>query len=498
MIESRQSSVTDKASHTTNAPRADQMPLQDPKALAPGTRALALIVATAFFMENLDLTVIATALPQMAEAFATTPVALSLGLTSYILALAIVLPASGWIADRWGARRVFMLAILGFTLASILCSVSTSLTQFVCARSLQGLSGAMMSPVGRLVFLRLTDKKDLVRGMNFITAPGLIGTLIGPPLGGLIASYGDWRWIFWLNVPIGLIGLLLVRRFIPDLKPEGARAFDGLGFCLNGLGLGCLLFGVDLLGHAQGLRLVGAGLALLGLALGWLAMRHYRRVDKPLVDLSALSIPTFAAATFQGGSLFRMSIAVPIFVLPLFLQIGLGLSAFETGVLILAHTFGDVGIKAITTWMMKRFGFRTILIFSGFGFGLFIAAFVGVDQKTPLGLIVFLLLASGAVRSLQLTALAALQFADVPKEQMTGAATYSSINQHVTRALGIALSALLLNLSAAWRDLAHPVVELVDFTPAFLAGALLAACAGVRYLALPGTAGQHVSQGRES
>jgi hypothetical protein len=259
-----------------------------------------------------------------------------------------------------------------------------------------------------------------------------------------------------------------------------------------------LLFGVDLLGHAQGLRLVGAALALLGLALGWLAMRHYRRVDKPLVDLSALSIPTFAAATFQGGSLFRMSIAVPIFVLPLFLQIGLGLSAFETGVLILAHTFGDVGIKAITTWMMKRFGFRTILIFSGFGFGLFIAAFVGVDQKTPLGLIVFLLLSSGAVRSLQLTALAALQFADVPKEQMTGAATYSSINQHVTRALGIALSALLLNLSAAWRDLAHPMVELVDFTPAFLAGALLAACAGVRYLALPGTAGQHVSQGRES
>ena len=289
-----------------------------------------------------------------------------------------------------------------------------------------------------------------------------------------------------------------MRRFIPDLKPEGARAFDGLGFCLNGLGLGCLLFGVDLLGHAQGLRLVGAALALLGLALGWLAMRHYRRVDKPVVDLSALSIPTFAAATFQGGSLFRMSIAVPIFVLPLFLQIGLGLSAFETGVLILAHTFGDVGIKAITTWMMKRFGFRTILIFSGFGFGLFIAAFVGVDQKTPLGLIVFLLLASGAVRSLQLTALAALQFADVPKEQMTGAATYSSINQHVTRALGIALSALLLNLSAAWRDLAHPMVELVDFTPAFLVGALLAACAGVRYLALPGTAGQHVSQGRES
>ena len=199
----------------------------DPKALAPGTRALALIVATAFFMENLDLTVIATALPQMAEAFATTPVALSLGLTSYILALAIVLPASGWIADRWGARRVFMLAILGFTLASILCSLSTSLPQFVCARSLQGLSGAMMSPVGRLVFLRLTDKKDLVRGMNFITAPGLIGTLIGPPIGGLIATYADWRWIFLLNLPIGLIGLILVRRHRP-LHSEELWTFIGV------------------------------------------------------------------------------------------------------------------------------------------------------------------------------------------------------------------------------------------------------------------------------
>ena len=468
----------------------------DPKALAPGTRALALIVATAFFMENLDLTVIATALPQMAEAFATTPVALSLGLTSYILALAIVLPASGWIADRWGARRVFMLAILGFTLASILCSLSTSLPQFVCARSLQGLSGAMMSPVGRLVFLRLTDKKDLVRGMNFITAPGLIGTLIGPPIGGLIATYADWRWIFLLNLPIGLIGLILVRRFIPDLKPEATRAFDLTGFCLNALGLGCLLFGVDLLGHAQGLRMYGASLGLFGLAMGWLAMRHYRRVEKPLVDLSALDIPTFAAATFQGGSLFRMAIAVPIFVLPLFLQVGLGLSAFETGIMILAHTFGDVGIKVITTWMMKRFGFRTILIFSGFGFGLFVAAFVGVDRQTSLGLILFLLLASGAARSLQLTALAALQFADVPKDQMTGAVTYASVNQHVTRAVGIALSALLLNLSAAWRDLAHPNVQLEDFAPTFIVGALLAAIAGVRYLALPRTAGQNVSKGR--
>ncbi len=453
------------------------------------------IVATAFFMENFDATVIVTALPHMALAFGSTPVSLGLGLTSYILALAVTLPASGWLSDRWGARNVFCAAIAGFTLASVLCGLANSLPGFVAMRALQGVAGALMSPVGRLVVLRATDKKDLVRAMNFISTPGLIGPILGPPIGGFIATYADWRWIFFLNLPMGLLGFWLVRRFIPDVREAGAQPFDAKGFGLNAVALVTLLPGLDLLGHPGGDKFAGAVLAAAGVAAGWAAVAHYRRAETPLIDLAALRIKTFAVASLTGGSLFRMSIAAPVFVLPLFLQVGLGHSAFIAGLLVLAHAGGDLGVKIVTTATLKRFGFRAVLIASSASFAALIAGLALVDERTSVEVILLILLVSGIVRSLQMTALSSMQFADVPRSQMTGASTFAAINQNVTRALGIAFSAFALNAATEWRG-SGAAPTIADFHVAFVAVALLSFGATLRYLTLPRNAGLHVSAGR--
>jgi len=456
--------------------------------------AVASIVATAFFMESFDSTVIVLALPMMAESFATTPVALSLGLTSYILALAVVLPASGWIADRFGVRNVFCAAVALFTLSSVLCGFANSLPEFVAWRILQGSAGALMSPVGRLVVLRTVDRRDLVRAMNFIATPGLIGPLVGPPLGGFIATYADWRWIFFLNVPVGLAGIVLAWRFIADAKGGERRAFDALGFCLNGFALAALLLGLDLAGQHQGELLTGLALAGAGVAAGMLVTWHYRRAAHPLIDLSALRIRTFRIATTDGGSLFRMAIAAPVFVLPLFLQVGLGQSAFAAGVLVLAHSIGDLGMKLIATRTLRRFGFRLTLSVTAAVFGVLICFLVLVRAQSPLWVLLAILFLSGMARSLQMTALSALQFADVPPEHLTSGSTYASVNQNVMRALGIALAALLISQLAAWRG--EETATLFDFHVAFVGTGLLALAAAARYMTLSADAGLHVSRGR--
>jgi EmrB/QacA subfamily drug resistance transporter len=457
---------------------------------------VASIVATAFFMESFDSTVIAMALPMMAKSFATTPVALSIGLTSYILALAVALPASGWIADRYGARNVFCAAVALFTLSSTLCGFSSSLPEFAAWRVLQGMAGAMMSPVGRLVVLRSVDRKDLVRAMNFISAPGLVGPLVGPPIGGFIASYGDWRWIFFINIPVGLLGILLAWRLIPNSREASRRAFDIFGFCLNGVALASLLLGLDLAGHPGRDRWYGLLLSACGIAVGAAVSAYYRRAANPLIDLSVLKIKTFATATLLGGSLFRMAISAPTFVLPLFLQVGLGKPAYVAGLLVLAHSAGDLGMKVVTTATIKRLGFRTALIASAAAFGLLIAALALVGAGTPLAVVLTILLVSGAVRSLQMTGLSSLQFADVPRAQLASASTYASVNTNVTRALGIAFAALVLTTSAALRGTGGDATSMADFHAAFLAAGLLALAAMLRYWTLPADAGRHVSEGR--
>src|SRR5262245_17538830 len=324
---------------------------------------VALLVAGAFFMENLDGTVIATALPQMANSFGASPVDLNMGMTAYMLTLAVLIPVSGWIADRVGARTVFSSAIALFTFASILCGMSNGLWQFTAARILQGIGGAMMVPVGRLVVLRITEKKDLMRSIAYITWPGLAAPVIGPPAGGFITTYLSWRWIFFLNVPLGIIGIFLALWWIKN-DHEHAGRFDWIGFALAGTACISFMYSLELLGQ-QVVRWPVAALFLgYGLLGGWIAVRHMRQTAHPLIEFSCLKAQTFAIVIW-GGSLFRVAISVSPFLLPLMFQLAFGMNAFQSGLLVLAMFAGNLLMKTVTSPVLRRFGFRTVLMVNG-------------------------------------------------------------------------------------------------------------------------------------
>ncbi len=372
-----------------------------------------LIVATALFMEQLDGTVLATALPAMASDLHEDPVALKLALTSYLLSLAVFIPLSGWAADKFGARRVFRAAIAVFTVSSILCGFSHSLLEIVAARILQGLGGAMMVPVGRLVLLRTAPRHELVRAMAWLAIPALIGPLIGPPLGGFLATFFDWRYIFWINVPIGLLGVVLTTRFIPDLKEEDVPPLDVKGAALSGVGLSCIVFGVTLLGRNFAPAPLVAAIIGSGVVSLLAYVRHARRAEYPIIDLSLLRIPTFKAAIY-GGFLFRIGLGATPFLLPLLLQVGFGLSAYESGFLTFISAAGAMVMKTTAQPILKRFGFRRVLISNALIAVSFLAANAFFTPATPHWLIMIALLVGGFFRSLQFTALNSICYADVP------------------------------------------------------------------------------------
>ena len=416
------------------------------EAPAPGRLALPLLVAAAFFMENLYGTVIVTALPQMARSFGVQPVDMSIGVSAYVLTLAVLIPASGWIADRFGARRVFAAAIVLFTLASMLCGLSGNLLAFTAARVLQGAAGAMMVPVGRLVVLRNTPKPQLMRAIATITWPGLAAPVLGPPLGGFITTHWSWHWIFFLNLPLGLIGLVAALRLIPAGKGEGGRPFDGIGFVFTSGACLALMSAVELLSHGgHATAVVGCGVAAL--ALGVLAVRHARGHLHPLVDLWALRVPSFAVSV-GGGTIFRMSIGAVPFLLPLMFQLGFGLDAFHAGLLVLAVFAGNLAMKPLTTGVLRRFNFRTVLLVNGLINALSIFACALLTPATPIPVIVALLFVGGMSRSMQFTALATLAFAEVPQPRMSGANTLFNTSQQMAIGMGIAVGALALRLAA--------------------------------------------------
>ncbi|HEX3970046.1 MAG TPA: MFS transporter, partial [Stellaceae bacterium] len=425
-----------------------------------------------------------------------TSVRLSLGISVYMLTLAVVIPASGWVADRFGPRRVFCGAIALFTISSMLCGASNNLWEFVAARILQGVGGSMMSPVGRIMVLRMTEKSQLVRVMNFITVPGLIGPVLGPPLGGFLTTYATWRWIFYINVPIGILGIVMAAILIRNIEPAPRRPFDMTGFVLNGTAMASLMFGLDLIaGPGSNWRL--AGLMIIGGAvLGVLAGRHALHVEHPLVDVRALKVKTYAVVN-SGGSMFRMSMSAPTFLLPLLFQIGLGMSAFTSGMLILAHASGDLGIKIATTRTLKRFGFRTVLIGSAIAFTVFILACAMFTSSTPAIVILAILFVGGSVRSLQMTSLGSLQFSDIPANEITGASTLSGVNQQLMRSFGIAMAAVAVNLAVTLRGGTPGAAQLIDFRIALLVTAIVALGSVLWYLPLAKNVGDHVS-GRRS
>ena len=431
-----------------------------------------MLVAGAFFMENLDGTVIVTAIPQMAKSFGVHPVDLSIGVSAYILALAVLIPASGWLADRFGGRTIFATAIVIFTVSSVLCGLAPNLPLFTLARVLQGLGGAMMVPVGRLVVLRSAKKEELISAIGTIVWPGLAAPVLGPPLGGFITTYFSWHWIFFLNVPLGAIALYFALRLVPEGEKED-RPFDWFGFLSTGIACFALMLGIELVSRNDPPWLWTVLSLALGLIVGLLAVRHANRDPHPLVDLFALRFKSFSL-TIWGGTLFRASIGAVPFLLPLLFQIGFGLDAFVSGLLVLSVFAGNIVMKIFTTRTLNRFGFRKVLVVNGFLNAALILACALIAPETPVPMIMGLLFASGLTRSMQFTTLATIAFADVPQEKMSGANTLSNIASPLGMALGIAVAALALRASALLFPAATGTISLPQFHFAFVIIGLIA------------------------
>jgi EmrB/QacA subfamily drug resistance transporter len=440
------------------------------------TSLIPLIVACSLFMEQLDSTIIATALPTIARDIEVDPLRLNLAITCYLLSLSIFIPLSGWMADRFGARTVFRAAIGVFMLGSILCGISDNLWEFVFSRMVQGMGGAMMSPVGRFVMLRSVPKADLMRAMIVVTTPAMLGPVFGPPLGGFIVTYFSWRWIFFINVPIALLGILLVTLFVDNMREDNVRPIDWSGFALTGVGLSCLVFGFEIVGRG-GLP-IGIVLAMIAVGIACISVYvwHARRTAFPVIDLRLLEIPTFRIGV-TGGTLTRMGIGSLPFLLPLMLQLGFGYTPIMSGLLTFASAAGAMTNRVAATYIIRRFGYRNTLLFNAF----LTSALLGVNAiwrpGTPVAIIFIVLLFGGFFRSLQFSAINTLGYSDVPASLMSRATPFASMAQQLAASLGIGTGALLVHLTLMIRG--HDTLGPSDFTPAFIGVAILS------FLAVP-------------
>jgi len=452
----------------------------------------ALIVACALFMESLDATVISTALPAIAADLHEDPISLKLALTSYLLSLAIFIPASGWMADRFGARLIFRAAIVVFSLGSIFCGFSSNLTGFIAARLFQGLGGAMMVPVGRLVLLRSVPRSELVRALSYLTIPALLGPISGPLLGGFMTSYLNWRWIFWINIPMGILALALATVFIPDIREDNVESFDFRGFALSGFGLACLIFSLA----GAGRHLVSTRVLLLLLAAGALSLMgyvfHASRTENPILELRLLKIQTFRAG-ITGGSLFRIGIGSIPLLLPLMLQLGFGMSAFQSGSITFSASAGALLMKTTAHPILARFGFRRILIFDALISGVFLASYGFFTPATPIFIIVTTLLIGGFIRSLEFTSINAITYAEIETGQMSKAVTFATVAQQLSLSIGIAVGAGMLQVFALL-DPQQDLFALAHFRWAFIAMALISAASVLAFTGLSKDAGAEMAQ----
>jgi EmrB/QacA subfamily drug resistance transporter len=453
-------------------------------------RVVSLIIAVTLFMENMDSTVIATALPAIAADIGTNPLALKLAVTSYLLSLAIFIPASGWVADRFGTRTVFRAAIAVFVLGSVACTMADSLADFVVARMVQGVGGAMMTPVGRLILLRTIDRRALLNAMAWVTMPALIGPMVGPPVGGFITTYFSWHWIFLINVPIGILGMVLVTRYIEDMRAETYERFDFVGMALAGLGMGGVAFGlsvagIDLFPLAPVLALTALGFVFIALYVV-----HARRAKAPVLDLSLLSIPTFRASV-AGGFLFRLGIGAWPFLMPLMLQIGLKMNPFHSGIITFAGSFGALLMKPAIAPLLKWLGFKNILVPNAVISALLLAACATFTEATPVAVMFAILVVGGFFRSLEFTAINTLAYADVPTHRMSKATSLVSVLQQVSISSGVALGALAVEVTFRFSD--HGELTTDDFRPAFLFVGAVSACATFIFLGLHKDAGAEMA-----
>src|ERR1700674_772325 len=458
---------------------------------------IAILVAGAFFMENLDGTIIATALPQIGRSFRVNPVDLNIGMTAYLLMLAVFIPISGWFTDRFGARTVFVSAIVVFTLSSISCGLSNGLWQFTASRIVQGIGGPMMVPVGRLVVLLTAEKRNLIHSITYITWPGLVAPVVGPPVGGFITTYASWHWIFFLNVPLGVLAMALAALWITNLREDRAKPFDWIGFALSSTACVSFMYGLELIGR-QNTPWLTTGLFLgCGGGLGTLAVVHLRRAPAPLIDLSSLKIKTFAV-TLGGGSLFRMAISVSPFLLPMMFQVGFGLDAFQSGLLMLALFAGNLGMKTVTTPVLRRFGFRNVLVVNGILTALVILGCAALTPHTPRIVILAVLFVNGLSRSMQFTSLSTIAFADIPKSQLSSATSFSSMVTQLSMGTGVAAGAIALRIAALLNKHSGGTPTIADFHVAFILVSILTLLAVIDCFTLDPDSGAEVSGHRVS
>jgi EmrB/QacA subfamily drug resistance transporter len=447
-----------------------------------------LIVAFAFLMEQLDSTIVTTAIPDIARTLNVAPLSLNLAITAYVLSLAVFMPVSGWIADRYGARRVFAAALVIFTVASALCGLSNSLLELVATRALQGFGGAMMTPVGRLVLIRAFPRNQLVTAMTYMTIPAVIGPTMGPILGGFLTTYASWRWVFYVNVPVGIVGVLLALRFVEDVRLEAPPKFDVLGFLLVGIGLGLLQFGLENVGHAIVPRPVALGLTLLGIVLLLLYVPHARHRSDAALDLSLFKIRSFRVSTMAGG-LSRTGVNAVPFMLPLMFQIGFGLSPVQSGSLTFVSSLGTLLVRPISGWLMRQFGYRNLLAVNGVICAAMTASFALVEPTTPHWIVFLMVLLMGTLRSTQFMTTNTLTYADMPAAKLSRSTSLGGVIQQLTMSFGVSIAAALLGLIAGPGNLP----DVADFHLAFVGVALITLASAPGFLRLKSEDGSTVS-----
>lgn len=455
-------------------------------------RGLALLVAITAFMEFLDGTVIQTAAPAMAREFGVRATDINVAMTAYLLALAVCIPATGWLADRFGTRRVYLTAIVVFGAASALCAASPDLFWLCVFRVLQGIGGAMMVPVGRLAVLRAVKPADLLDAMAYLTWPALLAPVIAPVVGGVLADTVGWRWIFLINVPIGIATLIAAILLVPRAGELRPVPLDWSGLAYIAVALGALVMAGELIGETR-TDWGAVALALLVSAVsGCLFWWRVRRAKHPVLDFSALRIATFRAGN-AGGGVYRLMIGAVPFLVTLLFQSGFGWSAAQAGLIVIALFVGNIGIKPATTPLIKRFGFRTVIVGSNAIGAAILVALAFVDARTPVVVTVVLLVASGAFRSIGFSGYNTIQFVDVPPALTNGANTLASTMQQVAAGLGIAVAALLVRLGGSLAASVTHDGTWLGYRWAFVGAAALLLIPLFEALALPRTAGSHAT-----
>lgn len=449
-----------------------------------GVRLATIAVASALFMEFIDSTALSTALPTLSHAFHVDPIHLKLALTSYIVALAVVAPASGWMADRFGPRRIFLIAMVAFLAGSCLCGVSRSLGELIASRIIQGIGGGMMTPVGRLIVVGSAPRDRLVAAMSWFTMPALVGPLVGPPLAGFVLTVAEWPWIFFINVPVGLLGAAAVLKFVPQLKQPHPGRFDLFGFILCAIAISALVLATETIGAGLVSMWMQAAAVLLALAAGTYFVVHALNTEKPILDLRLVAYPTYRASLI-GGTLMRLGIGATPFLMPLLLQEALGWTPLRAGSVTIAIAFGAFISKPIVPAIIRRSGFRTTLITANLFGGVLTAAPAIFRDNTPVVLIMTLLALSGFVRSTQFTAINTVAYADLPPNLVSRASTLATVAQQVGLSIGISFGGLMLHLARGGGATLSPR----NFVIPFIAIGLVTMLAGPVYRTLAADAG---------